>query len=76
MRALRVADVGHGLAAILWRSRHAPARHDKLALAIDASANDRGHLVGNDRRQGGRLPARSCFTLNKSRMADWPLVTL
>ncbi len=26
--------------------------------------------------RGGRLPARSCFALNRSRMADWPLVTL
>src|SRR5271166_5614541 len=26
--------------------------------------------------RGGRLPARSCLTANRSRMADWPLLTL
>jgi hypothetical protein len=31
-----------------------------------------GKIPGNC----GRLPARSCFTLNKSRIADWPLVKL
>jgi len=43
-----VADVGDGRAAILRRPRHAPARHDELALAVFAGANDRRELIGED----------------------------
>jgi phosphatidylserine/phosphatidylglycerophosphate/cardiolipin synthase-like enzyme len=37
--------------AILRRPRHAPARHDKLPLAVLADANNRRELVGEDRRK-------------------------
>jgi hypothetical protein len=30
---------------------HSPARHDKLALAVDSDANDRRNLVWEDGRQ-------------------------
>ena len=36
------------LAAKLRRSRHAPARHDKLAFAVGPDANDRRELIGED----------------------------
>jgi hypothetical protein len=32
----------------LGRSRHTPASHRKLALAIFGVAKDRGHLIGED----------------------------
>ena len=51
MRALDVADVGDWRAAELRRSRHSPARHEKLALPIGPHAHDRRELVGEDRRQ-------------------------
>ncbi len=51
MLAPDVPDVRHRLAAELRRSRHAPARHDKFALAIGGDANDRSHLIREDCRQ-------------------------
>jgi hypothetical protein len=39
LRARDVADVGDRLTAKLRRPRHAPARHDKLALAIQPVAD-------------------------------------
>jgi O-succinylbenzoate synthase len=51
MRALYVPDVRHRLAAELRWTRHAPARDNKLARAVNPNADDRGHLVGEDRRQ-------------------------
>jgi hypothetical protein len=47
-RALQIADVRDRRAAVLRRPGHAPARHDKLALAVAARAHDRSHLVGED----------------------------
>ncbi len=32
-------------------SRHSPTRHNELALAVGANADDGGYLVGEDRRQ-------------------------
>jgi hypothetical protein len=49
VRTPNVADVCDRRAAELRRAGHSPARHDKLALALDSDANDRRHLVGEDR---------------------------
>ncbi len=49
VRAHHIADVGHRLAAELRRPRHAPARHDKLALAVGPAPHDRRELIGKDR---------------------------
>jgi hypothetical protein len=51
MRAAEVANVGDRRAAKLRWPRHAPTRHNKLALAISSIANDRSHLVGKDGRE-------------------------
>ena len=51
MRAEDVADICDWLAAILRRPRHAPARHDQLAIVVGADAHDRRHLVGEDPRE-------------------------
>jgi hypothetical protein len=48
MWAAQVADVGDWRTAVLRRARHAPTRHDELALAVVACAHDRRHLVGEN----------------------------
>ena len=48
MGAPDIANVGDRRAAKLRRTRHSPARHDKLALAVRSVANDRSHLVRED----------------------------
>ncbi len=48
MRAADIANVSDRRAAKLRRPRHAPTRHNKLALAVGSIANDRSHLVGED----------------------------
>jgi hypothetical protein len=48
MRAADIANVGDRRAAKLSRTRHAPTRHNKLALAVGSIANDRSHLIGED----------------------------
>jgi hypothetical protein len=55
VRARDFADVCERLAAELRRSRHAPTRHDQLALTIRAAAHDRSHLVGDDAREQRRI---------------------
>src|ERR1700733_7490707 len=51
MRAADIANVGDRRAAKLRRTRHAPARHNKLTLAVGSIANDRSHLVREDPRE-------------------------
>ena len=51
VRASDVADIRDRRAAELRRPRHAPAGHNKLALAVRPVANDRRHLVGKDPRK-------------------------
>jgi len=45
------------------RPRHAPARHDELALAVGARADDRSHLVrentGQDRQVARAVMSRA-----------------
>src|SRR5271166_3540412 len=62
----RPAKAKRGLS---W-ARDAPAGHDELAFAILADSHNRSHLVREDRGRGGTLPARSCFTAKRSRIAD------
>jgi hypothetical protein len=68
MRAAYVADVRDGRAAILWLARHSPTRHHKLALAICAGADDRGHLIGEHRRQ--RRQIARAIVLHAEKVAD------
>jgi hypothetical protein len=56
MRASEVAIVRYRPAAELRRARHAPARHDELALAVEAVANDRRHPPAP--KQKGRVRRR------------------
>ena len=76
VRALHVADVRDRLAAELRRPGHAPSGHDELALAVCADADDRRHLVGEDRRQRRQVASAIVLAAKRSRIADWPLVTL
>ena len=69
MWAPDVADVRDRRAAELRRTRHSPARHDKLAFAVRANADERRHLVGKMSGNSGRLPVRSCRARNQSRIA-------
>jgi hypothetical protein len=64
MRAAHIADVRHGLAAELRRSRHPPSRHDKLAFAIRCSADDRRELIGEDTREQGQV---ACVVMPRSK---------
>ena len=68
MRALHVSNVRHRRTAELRRTRHSPTRHDKLALAIRAAADDRGHLVGEDR--GERRQIARPVVLDGEQVAD------
>ena len=61
VRAFHVADVRYRRAAELRRPGHSPARHDELALAVGANANDRGQLVGKDRRQRRQVAGAIVF---------------
>jgi hypothetical protein len=63
-----------GLAAILRRSRHAPAREDEFAFAIRFLRTIGANWSGKIEGKSGRLPVRSCCARNQSRMAAWPLV--
>jgi len=68
MRACDVANVGHRLSAVLRRAGHSPTRHDKLALAVGAGADDRGHLIREDRRQ--RRQVARAVMLHAEQVAD------
>jgi hypothetical protein len=60
LKISQVADVRDWLAAELRRS--------------SSIVNDQRELIGEDARESGRLPVRSCLARNQSRMAAWPLV--
>jgi len=48
MRTFHVANVCDWRAAELWRTRHAPARQNKLTFAIPSDSDDGSELFGED----------------------------
>jgi len=54
--------------AELGRPGQPPARHDELALAVAADAHDRGRLIGEDRRQRGKISG--AIALHAEEIAD------
>src|SRR6266478_3997246 len=63
-----VADGGEGRAAEFRRRRHPLTLHDQLAFAI-GWAHHCCRVVTKDPGMGGRFPALSRVTLNRSRIA-------
>jgi hypothetical protein len=70
----RGGGCGDGRAAILRRPRHAPPRHDKLALAVGSVANDWRRLIGEDageQREVARAIMLCAEPIADGRLGPW-----